>query len=71
MSPAIVFLAIAAFLSGRVTAVFVMLVAGINGIDRRHHLTMAPGGHIEALTRNLLVGIRTDRPASSGNSGKN
>ena len=71
MCPAIVPLAIAAFLSGTVTAVFVMLVAGIHASDRRHPLTAPPDGHIEALTRNLLVGVRARRPASSGDSGKN
>jgi hypothetical protein len=70
MSPAIVFPAIAAFLSGTVTAVFVILVAAIRASDRRP-LTTAPDGRIEALTRNLLgVGVRTSRRASSGDSGK-
>jgi hypothetical protein len=67
MSPAIVTLAIAAFLSGAVTAVFAMLVAGIHAGDRPHHLTTAPDGQLEALTRTTLgVGIRTSHPASYG-----
>ena len=71
MSPAIVFPAIAAFLSGAVTAVFVILVAGIHASDRHrpHHGT---DRHIDALTRNLLgVGVRTGRPASTGDGEKN
>ena len=65
MPPAIVTFAIAAFLSGAVTAVFVMLVAGIHAGDRPRHLTAAPPyGQLEALTRTVLgVGVRTgDRP---------
>jgi hypothetical protein len=66
MSPAIVTLAISAFLSGAVTAVFAMLVAGIHAGDRRH-LTTAPDGQLEALTRTTLgVGTRTRHPASHG-----
>ena len=58
-------LAIAAFLSGAVTAVFVMLVAGIHAGDRPRHLTAAPDGHLEAFTRTMLgVGIRTGPHAS-------
>jgi hypothetical protein len=65
MIPAIALLAIAAFLSGGVAAVFVMLVAGIHVGDRPGRLTAAPDGQIEALTRNLLgVGVRTDHRAS-------
>jgi ABC-type enterobactin transport system permease subunit len=72
MSPAIVSLAIAAFLSGTATAVFVMLIAGIHSTDRYRPLTEAPGGHIDAFTRNLLgVGVRAGGPASSGDNGKN
>jgi hypothetical protein len=53
-------LAIAAFLSGALTAAFVMLVASIRASDRRHHLTTAPNGHLDALTRHMLgAGIRT------------
>jgi len=60
MPPAIVTLAIAAFLSGAVIAAFVMLVAGIHATDRRHHLTAAPDSNLDALTRHMLgVGIRT------------
>ena len=61
MPPAIVTFAIAAFLSGAVTAVFVMLVAGVHAGDRPRHLTAAPPrGQLEALTRTVLgVGVRT------------
>ena len=58
-------LAIAAFLSGAVIAVFVILVASIRATDRRHHLTAAPGSLLDALTRHMLgVGIRTGPPDS-------
>ena len=58
-------IAIAAFLSGAATAVFVLLVAGIHVAGRHQHLTTAPDGHLDALTRNLLgVGVRTDHLAS-------
>ena len=50
MSSATVTLAIAAFLSGAVTAVFVMLVAGIRAGDRRR-LTAPPRSRLDALTR--------------------
>ena len=54
-------LAIAAFLSGAVIAVFVILVASIRATDRRHHLTAGPDSYLDALTRHMLgVGIRTD-----------
>ena len=60
MTSAIVTLVIAAFLSGVVIAVFVMLVAGIHAGDRPRHLTAASHGHLEALTRTILgVGVRT------------
>jgi hypothetical protein len=66
MPPAIVTLAIAVFLSGAVTAVFVMLVASIHAGDRRH-LTAAPDSLLEALTRNVLgAGVRTGDFASHG-----
>ena len=66
MSPAIVTLAISAFLSGAVFAVFAMLVAGIHAGDRRQ-LATAPDGHLEAFTRSTLgVGIRTGHLASYG-----
>jgi len=65
MSTATVSLAIAAFLSGTVTTVFAMLIAGIHATDRYRPLTEAPGGQIDAFTRNLLgVGVRTDHLAS-------
>jgi len=65
MPPAIVTFAIAAFLSGAVTAVFAMLVAGVHAGDRPRRLTaQPPRGQLEALTRTVLgVGVRTgDRP---------
>ncbi len=72
MPPAIVTLAIAAFLSGAVTTVFVMLVAGIHAGDRPRHLTGAPDGHLEALTRTMLgVGIRTGPQVSHQDGEKN
>jgi hypothetical protein len=60
MHPAVVTLVIAAFLSGVVTAVFAMLVAGIHAGDRPRHLTAAPPrGQLKALTRTVLgVGVR-------------
>jgi len=59
MSSATVTLVIAAFLSGAVTAVFVMLVAGIRAGDRRC-LTAPPHSRLGALTRTMLgVGVRT------------
>jgi len=61
MSSATVTLAIAAFLSGAVTAVFVMLVAGIRAGDRRR-LTAPPHSRLSALTRTTLgVGVRTSQ----------
>ena len=65
MASAVVLFVIAAFLSGAVTAVFVMLVAGVHVGDRPRHLTAAPPrGQLEALTRTVLgVGVRTsDNP---------
>ncbi len=60
MTSATVTLAIAAFLSGAVTAVFVTLVAVIHATDRPRHLTAAPHGQLDSLTRTLLgVGVRT------------
>ena len=61
MPPAIVTFAIAAFLSGAVTTVFAMLVAGVHAGDRPRHLAAAPPhGQLEALTRTVLgVGVRT------------
>jgi hypothetical protein len=52
---------IAAFLSGAVTAIFAMLVAGVHAGDRPRRLTGAPPrGRLEALTRTVLrVGVRT------------
>jgi hypothetical protein len=62
MTSALVPFVIAAFLSGAVTAVFAMLVAGIHAGDRPRHLTAAqPHGQLEALTRTVLgVGVRAD-----------
>ena len=61
MASAVVLFVVAAFLSGAVTAVFAMLVAGVRAGDRPGHLTaQAPRGHMEALTRTILgVGVRT------------
>jgi len=61
-------LILAAFLSGAVAGVFVMLVIGIRIGDRAHHLADQPGSHLDAMTRSVLgVGVRIGRPA--GNSG--
>ena len=65
MASTVVLSVIVAFLSGAVTAVFTMLVAGVHAGDRPGHLTAAPPrGQLEALTRTVLgVGVRTgDRP---------
>ena len=65
MASSVVLFIIAAFLSGAITAVFVMLVAGVHAGDRPRRLTAAPPrGQLEALTRTVLgVGVRTgDRP---------
>ena len=65
MASSVVLFIIAAFLSGAVTAVFAMLVAGVHAGDRPGHLTVAaPRRQLEALTRTVLgVGVRTgDRP---------
>ena len=65
MVSSVVLFIIAAFLSGAVTAVFVMLVVGVHAGDRPGRLTVAPPrGQLEALTRTVLgVGVRTgDRP---------
>jgi hypothetical protein len=65
MASAVVLFVIAAFLSGAVTAVFTMLVAGVYAGDRPRHLTAAPPrGQLEALSRTVLgVGVRTsDNP---------
>ena len=65
MACSVVLFAIAAFLSGAVTAVFAILVVGVHAGDRPRHLTAAPPcGQLEALTRTVLgVGVRTgDRP---------
>jgi ABC-type enterobactin transport system permease subunit len=72
MHPATVTLAISAFLSGAVTAIFVMLVASIHTDDRRHRLTATPDRQIEALTRTMLgVGVRTGPLGSGTDSEKN
>ena len=64
MASTVVLFVIAAFLSGAVTTVFTMLVAGIHAGDRPRHLTAPPRGQLEALTRTVLgVGVRTsDNP---------
>ena len=64
MSSAIVTLVIAAFFSGAVTAIFVILVAGIRAGDRPPQLTAAPHSRLDALTRTVLgVGVRTSQLA--------
>ena len=66
MDSAAVTLVIAAFLSGAVIAVFVMLVAGIHVGDRPRRLTAAPHSRLDALTRTMLgVGVRTGHPAGN------
>ena len=62
MSPAVISIAIAAFLSGVVTAVFAMLVAVIHAGDRPGHLVAAPPyGQLESFARTISgVGVRTD-----------
>jgi len=65
MTSATVLFVIAAFLSGTVTAVFAVLVAGIHAGDRPRHLTAASHGRLEALTRTILrVGVRTSHDDS-------
>ena len=62
MTSATATLVIAAFLSGAVIAVFMMLIAGIHAGDRPHRLTAPPHSRLEALTRTILgVGVRTGR----------
>jgi hypothetical protein len=66
MTSATVTLVIAAFLSGAVTAVLIMLAAGIRAGDRTRCLTAAPRRHLEALARAVLgVGVRTGPSASN------
>jgi hypothetical protein len=61
-------LVLAAFLSGAVAGVFVMLVIGIRAADGAYHLTDEPGTHLGAVTRRVLgVGVRTG--CAAGNSG--
>jgi hypothetical protein len=62
MSPAVISIAIAAFLSGVVAAVFAMLVATIHAGDRPGRLTAEPPpGQPESLIRTILgVGVHTD-----------
>jgi len=71
MISAAVTLIIAAFLSGAVIAVFVMLVAGIHAGDRAHRLTDPPHSRLQALTRGMLgVGIRTGHFPGNHDGGK-
>ena len=58
MTSATVLFVIAAFLSGTVTAVFAVLVAGIHAGDRPRHLTAASHGQLEALTRTGCIFLR-------------
>ena len=60
MAPAILIIAIAAFLSGVVIGILAIAVAGIRSDDRAKTLTRAPRTRAEAATRRLLgVGVRT------------
>jgi hypothetical protein len=71
MASAAVALVIAAFLSGAVSAVLVILVAYIQAGDRARRLTVAPRSRLEVLTRAMLgVGVRTGHPASDQDGGK-
>jgi hypothetical protein len=71
MTPAAVTLVIAAFLSGAVTAVFIMLAAGIRAGDRTRCLTAAPRRHLEALARAVLgAGVRTGHFSGNRDGGK-
>jgi hypothetical protein len=71
MTTATVTLVIAAFLSGAVIAVFVMLVAGIHAGDRPCRLTAAACSHLESFTRAVLgLGVRTGPSASSRDGGE-
>ena len=72
MTPAVVTFGIAAFLSGAVITVFVMLVVGIHTGDRPRRLTDEPHSHLERITRSVLgVGVRTGHPASDHDGEKN
>jgi hypothetical protein len=71
MTTAAVTLVIAAFLSGAVIGVFVMLVVGIHAGDRPRRLTDAPDSHLEATTRTVLgVGVRTGHSTDNRDGGK-
>ena len=64
-------LAVAAFLSGGVAAVFVMLVIGIHKGDRARDLSDAPRSRW-MLTRCMLgVGLRSGCPAGHKYDGEN
>ena len=65
-------IAIAAFLSGGVAAVFVMLVIGIRKGDRVRHLYGAPDTPLDALTRSVLgAGARHDCPVGCSDCEEN
>jgi hypothetical protein len=65
-------IAIAAFLSGAVAAVFVMLVIGIRKGDHARHLLSAPDTPLDAITRSALgVGVRHDLPADRSDCEEN
>ena len=56
-------LVLAAFLSGAVAGVLIMLAIGIRKADRARHLTDEPDTHLDALTRSVLgVGVRSAAP---------
>jgi hypothetical protein len=64
-------LVIAAFLSGAVIAVLVILAAAIRAGDRAGRLTDEPHSQLQALARSMVgLGARTGPPASDGNGEK-
>ena len=57
-------IAVTAFLSGALTAVFLMLVIGIRKVDRPRGLPRAPVTPLDAVTRTVLgAGTRPNGPA--------
>ena len=71
MPVTIAILVTAAFMSGAVSGVFVLLVAGIRAGDRAAHLAAAPHTHVDAITRQVLgVGVRSGSPAGHDDTGE-
>jgi hypothetical protein len=71
MTCATVTLVIAAFLSGAVIAVFVMLAAAIRAGDRTGRLAAGSHGQLQALTRSMVgLSVRTGPLASDSNGEK-